>query len=166
LEGLGINWQGLVVQIVNVAILLYLLRRFAYKPFLGILDRRAEKIRESVTRAEEIQQQAEATEQEFASRIQEARRQGQEIVNQANQAAERIRADAEQRARGAAEEFLSRARGEITQERERALSELRRQTADLAILAATQVVRESLDTDAHRRIVERVLAESSDPKLN
>ena len=166
MEGLGINWQGLVVQIVNVAILLYLLRRFAYKPFLGILDRRAEKIRESVTRAEEIQQQAEATEQEFASRIQEARQQGQEIVNQANQAAERIRADAEQRARGAAEEFLSRARGEITQERERALSELRRQTADLAILAATQVVRESLDTDAHRRIVERVLAESSDPKLN
>ena len=68
MEGLGINWQGLVVQIVNVAILLYLLRRFAYKPFLGILERRAEKIRESVTRAEEIQQQAEATEQEFASR--------------------------------------------------------------------------------------------------
>jgi F-type H+-transporting ATPase subunit b len=166
LEGLGINWQGLVVQIVNVAILLYLLRRFAYKPFLGILERRAEKIRESVTRAEEIQKQAEATEQEFASRIQEARRHGQEIVNQANQAADRIRADAEQRARGAAEEFLSRARGEITQERERALRELRRQTADLAILAATQVVRESLDTDAHRRIVERVLAESSDPKLN
>ena len=166
MEGLGINWQGLVVQIVNVAILLYLLRRFAYKPFLGILERRAEKIRQSVTRAEEIQKQAEATEQEFASRIQEARRQGQEIVNQANQAADRIRADAEQRARGAAEEFLSRARGEITQERERALSELRRQTADLAILAATQVVRESLDTDAHRRIVERVLAESSGPKLN
>ena len=166
MEGLGINWQGLVVQIVNVAILLYLLRRFAYKPFLGILERRAEKIRESVTRAEEIQKQAEATEQEFASRIQEARQQGQEIVNQANQAAERIRADAEQRARGAAEEFLSRARGEITQERERSLSELRRQTADLAILAETQVVRESLDTDAHRRIVERVLAESSDPKLN
>ncbi len=166
MEGLGINWQGLVVQIVNVAILLYLLRRFAYKPFLGILERRAEKIRESVTRAEEIQKQAEATEQEFASRIQEARRHGQEIVNQANQTAERIRADAEQRARGEAEEFLSRARGEITQERERALSELRQQTADLAILAATQVVRESLDTDAHRRIVERVLAESSDPKLN
>jgi F-type H+-transporting ATPase subunit b len=166
LEGLGINWQGLVVQIVNVAILLYLLRRFAYKPFLGILDRRAEKIRESVTRAEEIQKQAEATEQEFASRIQEARRQGQEIVNQANQTAERLRADAQERARNDADEFLRRARGEISQERERALSELRRQTADLAIMAATQVVRESLDTDAHRRIVERVLAESSDPKLN
>lgn len=166
MEGLGINWQGLAVQIINFALLAFILWRFAWKPFLGILQTRSAKVADSIARADEIQKQASASEQEFAARLQEARRQSQEIVKQANQTAIRIRADAEERARGDAEEFLSRARGEIHQERERALTELRQQTADLAIMAATQVVQESLDTETHRRIVSRVLAESSEPNLN
>ena len=60
-----------------------------------------------------------------------------------------------------AETFLTRARSDIERERDNAIEEVRQQFADLAITAAERVVERSLDKDAHREVIEKVLQESS-----
>jgi len=65
-----------------------------------------------------------------------------------------------QEAKAQAEALLARARGEIELERDQAIQQLRREFADLAMLAAEKVIRETLDEERHRRLINEVLEEA------
>lgn len=159
MEQLGINWQGLLAQIVNFGLLLVLLRMFLYKPVLNMLDQRSAKIREGLQRAEEMRAAAERAKEEHAAFIEEGRKEGQAIIARAEQIAARLKEEAQAQARAEAEQFLARARAEIERDKQQAIAELRGQVADLAILAASRVVGRSLDNTVHYRLIEEVLDE-------
>jgi F-type H+-transporting ATPase subunit b len=159
-EQLGINLNGLIAQLINFVILYLLLSRFLFPRVTQMLDARAARIRESVERAEQVQRDAERTEQQFQERIAEARREGQGIVANANQIAQRIQAEAQEKAQREAEAFLVRAREQIQRETQQASAELRQQVASLALLAASRVVERSLDERQHVELIERVLREA------
>ena len=159
MDQLGINWQGLLAQIVNFGILLVVLRAFLYKPVLNMLDQRSAKIREGLRQAEEIKVQAERAREEHAALIEQGRKEGQAIIARAEQMAARLREEAREQAKAEAEQFLARARAEIEQDKQRAIAELRDQVADLAILAAGRLLGVSLDKATHYRLIEEVLDE-------
>jgi F-type H+-transporting ATPase subunit b len=160
LEALGINATGLIAQLINFALLLIILRAVAYKPILNMLDQRSARIRESVENAERIKQQLASAQQEYGAQIEQARKESQTIIAQANQIGERLRQEAQAQARQDAEEFLAKARQQIELEKRQAVSDLRREVADVAILAASKIVSRSLDQSAHRRLIEETLQES------
>jgi len=166
LEALGINATGLVAQIINFALLLIILRAVAYKPIVGMLDKRAARIKESLEDAQKIKEQLATAEAEYAARLEQARKEGQTIVAQASQMGERIRQEAQGEARAEAEEFLAKAHAQIERDKRQAVAELRKEVADLAILAASKVVRRSLDDAAHYRLIEDVLAENDKASSN
>jgi F-type H+-transporting ATPase subunit b len=163
---MGVNLPGLIGQIVNFLLLLIILRAVLYKRVLQMLDQRAARIKEGVEQAERARAEATRMEKEYEARIEEARRENQRIIAEAMQAAERVRTEAQQQAQQQAEQFLTRARSEIEQERRRAAAELRDQVADLAILAASKVIRRSLDPKAHAQVIEEVLSEADKLKSN
>lgn len=159
MEALGINLPGLVAQIINFGILFALLSVLLYKPVLNKLDERASRIRESLQKAEEVRQEAERTEQQFQARVQEARQEGQAIMAQASKTGESLVEEARQRARQEGEALLTRARSEIEMERDRAIAQLQERFADLTILAASKVIGQTLDKEAHARLIAEVLEE-------
>ena len=160
MEAIGLNLPGLIAQIINFLLILVLLRMFLYKPILGMLDRRATRIRESLERAEAVQREADRSRAEFEEQIVEARRQGQQIVAQATEIGERMKEEARQDARREAETIIERARAEIQLARDQALTQLHQQFADLTIRAASRVIDQSLDGERHRALIDQVLAES------
>lgn len=160
MEQLGFHWPSLVVYVVNFLILMGILYAVGYKPILRILDQRTSRIRQSLEQAERIQKESAERQVEMERQIQEARREGQGLIEQARQMADRFREEERERARQEAEAFLTRARADIQRERDNAIEEVREQFADLAITAAERVIRRSLDRDAHREIINQVLAES------
>ncbi|HEX5414345.1 MAG TPA: F0F1 ATP synthase subunit B [Chloroflexota bacterium] len=164
MEGLGITLSAFVAQLINFVLLLVILRAVAYKPIIKMLDERSARIRESMERAEEIKAQAERTEAEFAQRISEARREGQEIISQAEKIAERLRQEEIEKTRQLVDEQRERALEAIAREREAAISELRKQVANLAVLAAGRAVGRSLDQESHQRLIHEALTEAE--KLN
>jgi F-type H+-transporting ATPase subunit b len=166
LASLGINLPVLLAQVVNFVILLGLLYLVAYKPIMRMLDERSRKIKESMEQTEFIKQQAEQAEAETKSRIEAASKEGQELVARALQSGEEVRRDAQQQAKQDAETLISRARSEIQRERDEAIDELRREFADLTILAAGKVIDRTLDKKAHRQIIDKVLEESTTLKKN
>jgi F-type H+-transporting ATPase subunit b len=159
-EALGINLPGLLAQIVNFGLLLFLLGALLYRPVLRVLDERARRIQESMEQAEQIRRQAQQAEEEFRARMEEARREARSIVDQALQAGRALQEEARAEAQRQAAAELERARSQIQAERDAAIAELRREFADLAIRAAERVIRRSLDRTAHRQLVEEVLEES------
>lgn len=160
MEAIGLNLPGLIAQIINFLLILVLLRMFLYRPILGMLDRRAARIRESLERAEAVQREADRSRAEFEQQVAEARRQGQHIVAQANEIGERMKEEARHDARREAEAIIERARAEIQLERDQALTQLRSQFADLTVLAASRVINQSLDRDRHQVLIDQVLTES------
>lgn len=160
LAGLGLSVPTLLAQLVNFAILFGLLYLVAFKPIMRMLDERSGKIKESMEQTELIKEQAERAEEESKKRIEEASKDGQEIIARAARMGEDTRREAEQKARQEAETLLTRARTEIHRERDEAIDELREEFADLTILAAEKIIDRSLDEKAHRQIIDKVLEES------
>jgi F-type H+-transporting ATPase subunit b len=158
---LGLNIPLLIVQTLNFFVILLVLRLFLYKPILGMLDQRAQRIREGLDAADKSKEQAVAAEQDVSRQLDEARRQGQTLVAQAQEAASRIQEEAQTQARRESESILERARNEIQLERDQAIAELRKEFAALTITAAEKVISQSLDKQAHTRLIEEVLTESS-----
>lgn len=161
MEGLGISLPTLIAQIINFAILLGLLYLVAYKPIMRMLDERSRKVKESMEQTELIKQQAERAEEEVKKQIEAAGREGQEMIARAVRSGEEVRQKAQQEARQDVESIIARAGVEIQRERDEAIGELRKEFADLTILAAGKVIDRSLDREAHRQLIDKVLKEST-----
>jgi len=161
LADLGINLPTLVAQIVNVVILLGLLYLVAYKPVMRMLDERSQRVKESMEQTDAIKEQAARAEEEVKKQLEAASREGQERIAQAIQIGEDVKQKAQQEARQEAETLISRGRTEIQRERDEAIDELRKEVADLTILAAGKVIERSLDKKAHRELIDKVLEEST-----
>lgn len=164
MEGLGINLPILLAQVVNFAILLGLLYLVAYKPLMKMLDERSRRVKESMEQVEQIKEQAERADEEVQKRLARASKEGQETVTRAVKLGEELKEKARREAKKEAGTLITRARAEIGKERDEAIGELRREFADLTILAAEKVISRSLDRKAHRQIIDRVLKESKSLK--
>jgi F-type H+-transporting ATPase subunit b len=161
LQGIGVNVTSIAWHLLNFLLLLFILSRILYRPVVKMLDERAARIRESMELAERVKEQAARAEEEFRARVEEARREAAQIREQATQNAARIVAEARAQAQAEADKILERTRAELQRERELAFSELRRQVADLVVLASERVIRQQLDAKAHRALIEDFLAEEA-----
>ncbi|MCA9822290.1 MAG: F0F1 ATP synthase subunit B [Dehalococcoidia bacterium] len=159
-DALGLNLPQLIAQVANFVVLLVILRFTLYKPILGMLDDRKQKIAEGLNAAESAREEAAAAQANIQQQLDTARREGQDIVANAQQIAGRIQAESREAAERDRQAAAERSRLEIQQERDRAIAELRAEFADLTVQAAGRVIGESLDADSHRRIIEETLAES------
>ena len=162
MEDLGLNLPSLGIFMVNFLLLLGILYLFAYKPILKVMDQRSERIRESLEAADRAREEAARSQQDTTAQLNEARREGQRLLDQAREMAERYRNEERDRARQEAESFIARAREDIQRERDAAVQEVRGHFAELAIAAAERVIERSLDRDAHSELIARVLEEGSD----
>ena len=161
---LGINLPLLLTQVVTFIILLVILRFVAYKPLMRMLDERSRRIKESMEQAESIKEQSARAEEEVRKQLETAGREGQERIARAVRAGEDVKQKAQAEARQEAEALINRARTEIHRERDEVIGEVRREFADLTILAAGKVIDRSLDKKDHRELIDKVLEESTTEK--
>ena len=150
---LGIDGWRLLWQMINFLILLFLLQRLLFKPILRLMDARATKIRESVDEAERMRQLAEETRLANEAAMEAARKQAADLINAATHTATQMREQAAQQAREEGERIIERARDEIQLERDHAIAQVRRQAVDLAILAAGKVIEQQLTPAEHYQLV-------------
>jgi F-type H+-transporting ATPase subunit b len=166
MEAIGINLQLLVAFLINFLILFGLLTAVLYKPVLKMLDERQAKIKESLDQAEKIKEQTARSEEQVKSAIEAARKEGQSIIAQASGIAEKIKEEAKDGARKEAEAIITKAKDDIKLERDKSIAELRKEFANLTVLAAEKVIKETLDTQKHKKLINEVLEQSNSFKQN
>ena len=157
---LGINGWNLIVQLVAFIIFIYLLWRYALGPIVKVLDQRQERIRDSMEAAQRMQAELQATAARNEEVLAEARREAQQIVTNAREAGDAAIARAREEAGAQAEEYLARAEASLRQETEQARQQLRQEVADLAVMAASRIVRRELDPATQHRLIQETLAEA------
>ena len=144
-------------EIISFALLLFILAKFAFPPILKTLEDRERKIKDSLDQAERNRAEAEERLKEYESKLRAAAREAEGILDQAKERAQRALEENEQRLMVEAERIKGAAKREIEHEREKAVREIRGQTADLVLLVAEQVVGRSLTDADHRRLAEEAL---------
>lgn len=157
---LGIHLPSLIIYLINFGLLFLLLYLFAFKPILRMIDQRSATIREGMERAEQARRASAEAEERVRAQIEASRQEGQQIISQAAQIGERVKEEARAEARKEAETILGRGRLETEREREQMVAGLRQEFADLAIRAAEKVINQTLDRQAHRRLMEETWQES------
>ncbi len=151
---------GLMIwTLIAFGVAFLVLRKFAFPRIAAALEKRRTAIEESITHAEQMRHEADELLEEYRARLREAREQAEDIVTRARRAAESLQDETRAEARQQREEMLSAARRDIEQETRRALDELRKEVADLTIIATEKVTRKSLGDEDHRKLIEDALSE-------
>ncbi|MEX0837593.1 MAG: F0F1 ATP synthase subunit B [Gemmatimonadota bacterium] len=139
--------------------LLGILWKFAWGPILSAVESREKGIQSAIDEAVARNAEAERLLQEHRDQLADARRQANEMIAEGKAAGERLRREIEEKAREEGQVLIQRARAEIERERDEALDMLRRESVELALAAASHLLREKLDGQNDREMVERYLAE-------
>jgi F-type H+-transporting ATPase subunit b len=151
----GIMVWTIVVFVISLSIL----RRAVFPRIGKALDERAKTISGDIDSAAELRKQADRLLDEYRERLKEARVQSDEIVQRARQTAEAHEHEGKERGQELIAEASERAQREIEAATQRALDDLRREVADLTVMATEKVTRKTLDEADQRRLVEEALAE-------
>jgi F-type H+-transporting ATPase subunit b len=138
---------------------LYVLNKLAFPRIAEALDKRRVAIEESIQHAEQTKREADELLEEYRARLREAREQAEDIVVRARKAADSLQDESKVQAQQQREELLASTRRDIEAETRRALDEIRKEVANLTVLATEKVTRKSLTPDDHRRLIEEALGE-------
>jgi F-type H+-transporting ATPase subunit b len=151
---------GLMIWTIVVFVISMVILRRAVFPRMGeALDKRAKTIEGDIDAAAELRTEADKVLAEYRERLKEAREQSDEIVARARGAAEEHEQESRERGREMVAEATKRAQREIEVATKRALDDLRREVADLTVMATEKVTRKALDEGDQRRLVEEAIGE-------
>ncbi len=151
---------GLMIwTLVVFGITLYVLWKVAFPRIAEALDKRQQAIEESIDTAERARQEAAQLLEEYRERLKEARGQADEIVARARKAGDVHERESLEQAKIKRDELMEQTRRDIEAETRRAIQEIRKEVADLTILATERVTRKTLDEDDQRRLVEDALSD-------
>lgn len=137
--------------------LFLVLRRFAWPAILKTTEERERRIKKDLADAERMNAEAKALLEEHRRMMVSAKDQTHALLAEAKTVAERERESLLAKTRQEQEQLLERAKREITAERERAVTQLRREAVDLSLAAASKLLEAKLDSESDRRLVTEFL---------
>jgi F-type H+-transporting ATPase subunit b len=157
---LGITLPNFLVQLLAFLIFIGVFWKWALGPIVGMLDSRQATIRESLEEAERVRQEMAAAEARNEEILLEARREAQQILASARAQSDQNIARSREQAQQQSDEIVAQAKQVIQAEVQQARATLRREVADLAVEAASKIVRANLDRATQARLIEETLAEA------
>lgn len=156
--GLGlIVWTTIVFLI-----LLFLLSKFAWKPILGMVQKREESINESLNAAESARKELKNLEHNKKAILNETKLEKNRLIEEGKAIQAEIVAEAKTKAKLEAEKIIATARKEFSVEKEKAMENLKRDVALLSIEVASKVIEEELSSNKkHEAIINQMLEKAN-----
>ena len=154
--GLGLMLWTLIA----FGITYYVLSKLAFPRIAEALDKRRRAIDESIDSAARTKKEADELLVEYRARLKEAREQADDIVSRSRRAADAMQDESKAEAKRYRDELMESTRRDIETETQRSLDQIRKEVANLTVLATEKVMRKSLDDEDHRRLIEEALSEA------
>src|SRR5499427_9285707 len=158
-ETFGWNPWLFLSQVISFAIVALLLRRFAYKPIVAVLEERRRKIEEGQLNAEKIKKELAEAEKRYQEIVTKANADGQKMIDEARESAAHLADRKQQEAITAAEQIISKAREAAAIEHDRTMESLKRELGRLVVDTTAKVTGKVLTADDQRRLQEEAARE-------
>lgn len=151
---------GLMIwTLIAFGVTMYVLKKLAFPRIGEALEKRANAVKENIEASERQRAEADEILKEYRARLKEAREQADDISARARKSAENAVSEATAEGKAKREELVAAARKDIEAETRRSLDSIRREVADLTVLATEKITKKSLTDDDHQKLVEEALAE-------
>ena len=141
-------------QVISFVIVALLLRRFAYKPILGVLEERRRRIEEGLLNADKIKKELAEAEKRYAEILAKANADAQKMIDEARESSAHLAERKQQEAVAAAEQIITKAREASAIEHERTMEALKRELGRLVVDTTAKVTGKVLTSDDQRRLQE------------
>ncbi|MEY2488444.1 MAG: F-type H+-transporting ATPase subunit b [Verrucomicrobiota bacterium] len=153
-ETFGFDVWIFLSQVISFVIVALVLRQFAYKPILQVLEERRQRIAEGLLNAEKIKQQLAEAEQRHAEILAKANAQAQKMIDEARESSAHIAERKQQEAIVAAEQIMAKAREASAIEHERTMAELKHELGRLVVNTTAKVTGKILTAEDQKRLQE------------
>lgn len=159
-EALGIDLKEIIFAVANFLILLGVLTKFMYKPFLANLERRKQMIEDAISNAEAVNKRADEKMNNYDKKIAGAEREAAGIINNAKIKADKQASQIIDDANEKAALIMRKAEQEIERQKEIAVNEAKDQIGMLAVMAAEKIIEKELDENGQTQIIDSILDEA------
>ncbi len=150
---LSVNPGLIIWQLIIFVILLFILKKIAWKPLLSSLHSREQSIKDTIDQAERLQKDAHELIEQNKKNMAEANAHSMKIINDAKDMAVKVKDEIMVKAQEDSRKLIEQAKSEIKQEKESAMSDLRNEVSDLAIKSAEKILKDNLDETKQKKIV-------------
>jgi F-type H+-transporting ATPase subunit b len=148
-----------IAEIIAFLVMLGILARWVYPPVIRAAEARQKAIQDQLDRAEHARTESEERLAEAQLRLDDARKQAQEVIDAAARSADQVRVELRRQGEEEGKRQVERAQREIEGEKQKAIDALRTEMADLVATATERVLGETLDRERHRKLIESAITE-------
>jgi len=153
----GWNWKLFLAQVVSFCIVAFLLRRFAYKPILAVLEERRRNIEQGQLNAEKIRKELAEAEKRYQEILAKANADAQRMIDEARESAAHLSERKQQEAIAAAEQIVAKAKEAAALEHERQMQNLKRELGRLVVDTTAKVTGKVLTPEDQKRLQEEAV---------
>jgi F-type H+-transporting ATPase subunit b len=145
--------------LLTFVIVLFILKKFALGRIAQLLDERRNAIKQSIENAEQMRAEAESVLEEYRKQLAAARQESSEILERARKAAEEQRRQLHEELSAERERGIQQAQAAIQSETRQSLDRIKREIAELTVLATERMLERKLDEAEQRRLIDEALAD-------
>ena len=155
----GVYWPNLIAQLILFAIVYFVLKRFAFKPIIAMLEERRRRIEEGQLNAEKIKKQLAEAQTKYEEILAKANADSQKLLEEVRASGDRLAEQKRQEAIAAAEQITLKAQEAIALERDKSMAEMKRELGRLVVDATSRVTGKVLSPEDHEKINEETARE-------
>lgn len=154
---LGLNAKLFIAQLVNFAIVLFVLWRWVFKPVANGLEARTAKIEQSLRDADTTEQERAQFQQWKNEEIAKTRKQAAEIIATAKSDADAVKTSMMIDTRNEQEKLIERTKQQLAMEQTKTITEAKQQLADLVVTATEKILQSKLDEKKDKELIKKTL---------
>ncbi|KML33404.1 F0F1 ATP synthase subunit B [Rossellomorea marisflavi] len=162
--GGGFTGGDIIVQLVLFLVLLWLLKKFAWGPLMGIMQERENHIAGEIDAAEKSRTEASKYLEEQRELLKEARQEALALIESAKKQGDDQRSQIILEARQESERLKESAKREIETQKDQAMAALREQVASLSVMIASKVIEKELSVEDQEQLINDYIKEAGDQR--
>lgn len=159
IHNFGIDWKLLVTQAINFLILLFILKKFAYKPILEMLKKRRDGVEAGIRMKKEAEERLRHIAEEREKTLEEARKESLAILAKTEIAAKELKTDMLVEAGRKAEGVINEAKRVISEEKNKMRDEFFREAAGLVRLGIEKTLKKMTPEERDAKLIQEAMAE-------
>jgi len=158
IETFHLDVKLLIAQIINFAIVFFVLYKFALKPLLGTMQDRTAQIEKGLADAKKTEEKLAQTESAYEEKMEQARLKAEKVIEDAGLKGEEKRKEMLEKTRAEIGVIINQEKEQIRQEKEKTLKEIKAEVSDLIIASLEKVLDSELNADKEKELIKKVLS--------
>ncbi|MCB9802435.1 F0F1 ATP synthase subunit B [Candidatus Nomurabacteria bacterium] len=164
LDLFGVNWKLMLAQLVNFAIVVFVLWRFAIKPLMKVMEERNKEISQGLEDANSAAEKLQNTEKEVKAQLNEAKQEAMSILEKGHKQAEADRQTSIDQTKEDVKQIVEKAKDQISAEKTKMVQEVKKEAAALITESLNKILLDGLSKEVDQKYIKKSLAELENEK--